>query len=183
VNPTEAAMAQAAYAADSRRWSRRVGRALSSGLLFVPNIVRRNDRCWAQGTIPEQGVSYVAANLFGKRYVAECHAGKRQSQRGNAIRVSANVAPIAYACSTAIGRARRLLPLLPAFGVFVADAPIARELMYLLLVDDLFGDADGANLLRGLRVRRVHGGTLTHPYALAATTRLAYVKSLFGHKR
>jgi hypothetical protein len=170
VSAQTASAAEARLRMDQTVW-KRLARAATLDVLFRPNITSRNDRFWTRSVLPDQGASYMGANLFGKVYPAEVF-GSEAAASGR-LRVSANVAPITETESTATRLTTLLFPALGPLGVEVFDAGASRRLMGCLLLHDLLNPERPA----GVFAQQVHGGVFTSPWALDSLMKLAYLRA------
>ncbi len=167
--PTEVSADTAATAAarlEAASPITRVVRAVSFDTLYRPNIASAGGRHWARGTLPDQGVSYLAANVLGKIHASEAYDDGH-------VRVSGNVAPITATRSTHTPVTRRIFPELARCGILVAMPDVARQLMGWMLLYDLFGPRTKAGH------RQIHGGVFSHPWALDAVMKQAYLDTWF----
>jgi hypothetical protein len=151
-------------------------RTLTCDWMYRINIARRNSRQWVRSFIPRQGVSYMAGNLFGKNYAAEVHAASIVGHPQETLRVSANVAPITRTQSTDLPETRRAFSELRTLGIKVFDPAVARRLMFLLMLRDLFGPTPTS--VPELFAQQVHGGVFTNAWALDSVLRLAYLRAI-----
>jgi hypothetical protein len=61
-------------------------------------------------------------------------------------------------------------------GIDVIPAPLSQQLMFLLLMSDLFGDARAEPRL--LFAKQIHGGVFTNPWALNSVMKQAYLRGI-----
>jgi hypothetical protein len=148
-----------------------LGRAATMDVLFRPNVMPRAGRFWTRSVLPDQGASYMGANLFEKVYAAETFAA--DSGPDARVRVSANIAPITSTASTATRQTALLFPELASLGVEVLSPALSRRLMGCLLLHDLLNPLHEPTL----SPQQVHGGVFTSPWALDSLVKLALLRA------
>ena len=169
----ETAMVSARRLEAKRSLLSELGRRVTANALFEPNLIESGGRFWARSLVTRQGTSYQAGNLFGKNYPAEIY-GAWPGARQRSLRVSANVAPITRTRSTDSAATRAAFSVVEDLGINVFEPRLARQLMFLLMVRDVFASPSDAAAVPF--PRQVHGGVFTNPWALNAVLQLAYLK-------
>jgi hypothetical protein len=170
-----AAVAQSRLRTERSVWTEFV-RTASIDVLFRPNIVRSGETFWTRSVLPDQGASYMGANLFGKIYAAEVFGDEMSSVGRGYIQVSANVAPVTGTGSTATSQTTLLFPELAPLGIEVFDPQLTQRLMACLLLHDLFCTERPP---RRAFAQQVHGGVFTSPWALDSSMKLAYLRGRY----
>ncbi|MFT3926059.1 MAG: hypothetical protein QM778_26180 [Myxococcales bacterium] len=144
----------------------------------------------ARAIVKTQGVSYQAAQYFGKLLAAEAYAafGNQLEPGAAPLTVSANVAPITATRSLSHPVFEAAFLGAPAFHILIAKPDATRTLATLLTLHDLVnpdapGAAHGANghgEPHGTRVltQQIHGGVYSQPYALEGCISVAALRGL-----
>ena len=169
----ETAQVSARRLAAKRSLLAELARRATANALFEPNLIESGGRFWPRSLVTKQGASYQAGNLFGKNYPAEMYRAPSAARKPS-FRVSANVAPITRTRSTETAETRAAFSVVEAFGINVFEAQLARRLMFLLMMDDVFASPSDAAAVPF--PGQVHGGVFTNAWALNAVLQLAYLK-------
>ncbi len=142
--------------------------AITKQKLAAPPYFEHGGRYWTNSIVSPQGVSYAAANLFGKIYAAERFSGQ-------GIPVSANTAPISDTDSMQTPLIRRAFAHVCNNGIKVFQPDVARDLMFMLMVHDHRETEAGRQPQR----KDIHGGIFTAPVSLESALNRSVVRSCF----
>jgi hypothetical protein len=162
--------------ATAPRWQR----ALARARVLREGSLRHGSAEISRSIVPLQGPTYLAAQVLGKRMVAERWVADHAPTR-----VSANVAGITHTRS--LEHPLFLAGFLgaPAFGIEIFQPDATRTLATLLMLHDvLHPDAPAAAAVppaeraRRVAAQSVHGGVRTAPFQLDPTIRVAALLGL-----
>jgi hypothetical protein len=150
---------------------------LTLNSLWKGNVLEGRGKFWTRSVLPYQGASYAAANLFGKIYPAEVYCPSFEP--GQAVIVSANVAPITATASTETAATRIAFAQAGHFGIDIFSPSTSRTLMYLLMLHDMLHPPPSCGQLFS---KQLHGGVFTAPWALDSTLKLAYLRGILKRR-